>query len=154
MICGRNTMTLPTPEMTPFCRKLASKPSGSTSCTSLPSATNADDSNSITGCAQLNTAWNMTNRISARMIRPNTGCSTTASTRVISVSGFGDIVTVSRMIRSASRWVAFNSAMVSGIQVSSRVFLLRCPANSSVRWSSSAMPPLRTAIEVTTVTSG
>ena len=31
MICGRNTMTLPTPEITPFCRKLCNRPAGSVS---------------------------------------------------------------------------------------------------------------------------
>ena len=28
MICGRNTMTLPTPEITPFCRKLLQQARG------------------------------------------------------------------------------------------------------------------------------
>src|ERR1700740_2036951 len=56
MICGRNTMTLPTPEITPFCRKLCSRPAGRASCTIWPRAANATDNSSINGCAQLNTA--------------------------------------------------------------------------------------------------
>ena len=117
MICGRNTSTLPTPAIRPFCRKLCSSPAGSTCCTSPPSAPNESDSNSIKGCAQLNTAWNMTNRIKARITSPPTGCSTTASTRVVSVSGLAGSVTHSRMIRSASRCSALRSDMASGCQV-------------------------------------
>ena len=70
MICGRNTMTLPTPEITPFCRKLCSRPAGRVSCTNCPSAAKASDNSSISGCAQANTAWNITNRISARIASP------------------------------------------------------------------------------------
>jgi len=36
----------------------------------------ADDKSSNRGCAHANTAWNITNRISARMAEPATGCST------------------------------------------------------------------------------
>ena len=81
-------MTLPTPEITPFWRKLCSRPSGSVSCTSSPSASKPPTSRSISGCAQANTAWNITNRISAAGSRaPPTGCSTTASIRAVQVSG-------------------------------------------------------------------
>ena len=120
MICGRNTTTLPTPEITPFCRKLCSSPAGRVSCTNCPSAPKLDDSNSISGCAQANTAWNITNRISARIRSPPTGCSTTASIRAVQVSGRVGRLTLSAMMRSASRWVARNCAAVSGCQRFSR----------------------------------
>ena len=116
MICGRNTMTLPTPEITPFCRKLCNSPAGSVSCTNCPSALKACDNSSIKGCAQANTAWNITNRMRARIASPATGCSTTASIRAVHESGRVGRLTVAAMMRSASRWVARNCATVSGCQ--------------------------------------
>ena len=41
-----------------------------------PSASKPADSSSISGCAQANTAWNITNRMSSRIASPATGCST------------------------------------------------------------------------------
>ena len=86
-ICGRNTSTLPTPEITPFWTKLCSSPSGSASCASTPSHSKPAAIKSISGFAQANTAWNMTNSRHSRMSRPATGCSSTASTRPVTVSG-------------------------------------------------------------------
>ena len=63
-------MTLPTPEITPFWMKLCSRPSGSVSCASTPSAVEAGRISSISGFAQANTAWNITNRISSRISEP------------------------------------------------------------------------------------
>ncbi len=143
-------MTLPTPEITPFCRKFCSKPAGNVSCTNRPSEAKADDNSSISGCAQANTAWNITNRISARIASPATGCSTTASIRAVQVSGFAGRLTVAAMMRSASRCVARNSATVSGCQRFCCKGSADCAAISSVRRSRSVVPPLRTAIDVTT----
>ena len=78
-ICGRNTMTLPTPEIAPFSRKLCNSPAGNVLCTSCPSAPKAADNSSIKGCAQANTAWNITNKMSARIASPATGCSICAA---------------------------------------------------------------------------
>ena len=152
MICGRNTMTLPTPEITPFCRKLCSSPAGRVSWTYCPSASKLDDNSSIKGCAQANTAWNITNRIRSRIKRPPTGCSTTESIRAVQVSGRSGRLTLVAMMRSASRWVARSSAAVSGRQRFGRSGEGACAKSSSVRRSRSAVPPLRTAIEVTTGT--
>ena len=68
------------------------------------------------GCAQLKTAWNMMKRIARRIRRPATGCSTTASIRVVNVSGLAGGVTAAAMIRSASRCSARSSVAESGRQ--------------------------------------
>ncbi len=113
----------------------------------------AADSSSISGCAQANTAWNITNRISARIASPATGCSTTASIRAVQVSGLAGRLMVAAMMRSASRWVARSS----GDRERLPEILLQGDRRlrrqiSSVRRNRSAVPPLRTAIEVTTGT--
>ena len=141
-------MTLPTPEMTPSCRKLCSSPSGSVSCTSVPSASNPADISSISGFAQVKTAWNITNSRPNRMTRPNTGCSSTASSRVVSVSGFAGMRTATLMTRSASRWAARSSPMVGARQPVSLVAFSSSAANASRRSISSSMPPRRTAAAV------
>ncbi len=150
MICGRNTMTLPTPEIRPFCRKLCSRPqpSGITSWINCPSAAKPSDNSSIAGCAQVNTAWNITNRITARITRPQIGCSTTESIRLVSVSGLVGSVTTAAMMRSASRCAALRSAIV-GVVHSLAAASCDFARNSSVRFKSSSTPPLRTATEVT-----
>ena len=53
----------------------------------------------------------------SRMSRPATGCSSTASTRPVSVSGRAAALTATRMMRSASRWAARRSDAVGGFQV-------------------------------------
>ncbi len=56
------------------------------------------------------------------------------------------------MMRSASRWVARNCATVSGCQRFSAGGVCVCATISSVRRNNSAVPPLRTAMDVTTGT--
>ncbi len=152
MICGRNTMTLPTPEITPFWRKLCRRPAGMVLWTSSPSESKPELSSSMSGCAQANTAWNITNRISASTTRPPTGCRTTASIRAVSVSGLAGRLTQSAMIRSASRWVARSSGTLSARQPFAGGSAASLAEISSVSFKRSAVPPLRTAIEVTTGT--
>ena len=143
-------MTLPTPEMTPFCTKLCSRPSGNRVWTHWPSAAKPSDSNSISGCAQLNTAWNITNRIASRISRPATGCSTTASIRLVTLSGFAGGVTASLMIRSACRCSARSSCVESGCHVLEATPPDEVAANASRCCSRSAVPPLRTETAVVT----
>ena len=61
-------------------------------------------------------------------------------------------LTQSVMMRSASRWVARNSATLSARQLFSRGSAASLAEISSVSANRSAVPPLRTAIEVTTGT--
>ena len=48
---------------------------------------------SIGGCAQVNTAWNIRNSTASRIASPATGCSSTASIRLVTVSGLAGRVT-------------------------------------------------------------
>ena len=149
-ICGRKTSTLPTPEITPFWMKLCNRPAGNASCAILPSASKPAEMRSITGVAPVNTAWNRTNSSASRMSRPATGCSSTASTRPVSVSGRAGWLTATPIIRSASRWAARRSAAVSGVQVLAERGPEAPAAMASMRCSRSSVPPRRTATEVTT----
>ena len=154
MICGRNTMTLPTPEITPFCRKLCSKPRGQGVVNQLAEGAERRPTAAPSAAAPRRTPPGTSRTGSAPGSRaPPPGCSTTASIRAVQVSGLVGRLTVAAMMRSASRWVARNCATVSGCHE------FGCTARgasaamiSSVRRSSSAVPPLRTAIEVTTGT--
>ena len=103
------------------------------------------------GCAQVNTAWNITNSTASRISRPATGCSTTASIRLVKVSGLAGGVTAAAMIRSASRCSARSSR---GRKRPARCWRViadgRCRRTSSRCRSRSAVPPLRTATAVVT----
>ena len=79
MICGRKTITLPTPAMMPSTRRLRSGPSGSAPRTTSPSEATADSIQPIGVSAQLNTAWNTKNSSTASAIMPSTGCSSMRS---------------------------------------------------------------------------
>ena len=59
--------TLPTPEITPSAMKLCSRPAGSTSCDQRAQRVEAASIRSIGGCAQVNTAWNITNSKASRI---------------------------------------------------------------------------------------
>src|SRR6185437_1664049 len=96
--------------------KLCSRPSGSTLWETSPSASKPAWSRSISGFAQVNTAWNMTNSSASRMARPATGCSTTLSIRAVSVSGRSGSPTADAMMRSAVRWAARRSAVLAGAE--------------------------------------
>ena len=152
MICGRNTRTLPTPEITPFCTKLCNSPSGSTVRDHAPSASKPAVISSIAGWAQANTAWNITNNSSSSAIMPHTGCSSTASTRVVQVSGLAGSLTAARITRSASRCAARRSAMAGVVHSLAAMAAAGVATMPSIRRSSSSMPPRRTAVEVTTGT--
>ena len=107
---------------------------------------------SISGCAQVKTAWNITNRMASRITRPATGCSSTASSRVVSVSGLVGMWTASSMMRSASRWAARNSLRLGGFQRLGLCGGGSCCGQVVEPRSSSSMPPRRTAAAVMTGT--
>ena len=58
-ICGKNTMTLPTPAMTPSTTRLSTMPSGSTAASIAPMALTPASMRSTSGVAHANTAWNI-----------------------------------------------------------------------------------------------
>ena len=132
--------------------KLCSRPAGSRSCTSAPSAVKPAEIRSISGCAQVNTAWNITNKTHSRINSPATGCSSTASSRVVSVSGLAGMRTARSMMRSASRCAARNSATVGTVQLLSLSGAGCATASSSSRRNRSSVPPRRTAAAVITGT--
>ncbi len=80
-ICGRKTSTAPVPAITPSASRLRSAPSGMCSLTRAETAETPPSMPSISGCAQLNTAWNIRNSVAASSSMPHSGCSTTASMR-------------------------------------------------------------------------
>ncbi len=73
MICGRNTMTLPTPATTPSARKLLNAPAGRFAAMNTPSEAAPASMASIIGVAQANTAWNTIAMTTKRPIVPGTG---------------------------------------------------------------------------------
>ena len=80
-ICGRKTITLPAPAMTPSTSRLRSGPSAMCAVVQSPRPAIAALIASIGTAAQENTAWNIRNRTTASSARPQTGCITTASMR-------------------------------------------------------------------------
>ena len=72
-ICGRKTMTPPTPAMAPSTSRLASAPSGSGARTHSPVADVAPSMSSINGVAQENTAWKTAAITSTNRMEPMTG---------------------------------------------------------------------------------
>ena len=78
-ICGRNTITAPTPAITPSVSNERSTDSGSNRSTPRVSAAKPAVIASIGTCAQVKTDWNMTNSTVASRRRPKTGCSATRS---------------------------------------------------------------------------
>ena len=149
-ICGRKTTTLPTPEITPFWMKLWMSPLGSRSCASPPQASKPAWSRFMSGCAQLNTAWNITNRMASSSTSPKTGCSRTASTLLVSVSGRLGALTQAAMMRSASRWSARTSAAPGGVQLGDGILLRPRATIVSISARSSRVPPVRIATAGTT----
>ncbi len=69
-ICGRNTITLPTPAITPSMMKLLNRPAGSTPRTMSPSAPAPVSIRSIIGVAQAKTDWNTMAIASRKAIEP------------------------------------------------------------------------------------
>ncbi len=65
--------------MMPSVSRLASGPSGSTLPTNSPSQAKPASMPSINGVAQAYTAWKIRNITTARLTRPNTGCSSQRS---------------------------------------------------------------------------
>ena len=92
-ICGRNTSTLPTPAITPSAMKLCSRPGRHRADRSRRARRSPIEIKSIGGCAQVNTAWNITNSTAAGSARPPTGCSSTASIRAVESIGCSGRVT-------------------------------------------------------------
>ncbi len=150
-ICGRNTSTAPTPAISPSRTKLRSSPSGSMFPASAPSQSKPALIASIGGCAQENTAWNIRNSTASRIASPNTGCSSTASIRLVTVSGLAGRVTPAAMMRSASRCRARVPVRPLGAQ-SSPVAAGAASASTSSCSSSASVPPRRTAMVGTTGT--
>src|SRR5690348_14535011 len=109
-ICGRKTMTLPTPEIRPSLRKLRMISGSGSAAACTPSQVKPSEIRFITGWAQANTAWNITNRMASRMISPPTGCSTSLSTLAVPGSSVPALRIAARSTRSASRWALRNAA--------------------------------------------
>ena len=80
-ICGRNTSTLPAPEITPPTIRLRSGPAAISCCTACPKACMPALIQATGAWAQLNTAWNTRNISSASSTGPAIGCITIASSR-------------------------------------------------------------------------
>ena len=78
-ICGRKTTTLPKPAMTPSISKLRKGPSGICVASNSPSLAMPASIMSIGKLAQLNTAWNTRNKITAKDSIPKMGCSNNRS---------------------------------------------------------------------------
>ena len=148
-ICGRNTITLPTPPISPSFRKLASRSGSGRRVTMSPRRWNSASIASMPGCAQAKTAWNITNRMASSTTRPATGCRSTASTRVVRLSGLPWPFTAEARIRSASRW-APRRAAASGAVHEVRPAPSAAVRRRSTSASSASVPPRRTATEVTT----
>ncbi len=123
MICGRNTRTLPTPEIRPSQTKLRITPSGRIWLARAESASKPAVIRSISGWAPANTAWNIRNSTASSTRTPATGCSSTLSIRPVQVSG-----------RLGGRTQAFRMRSASQCRV-------RIPAaEGSFQWGSTAAP--------------
>ena len=146
-ICGRNTITEPTPASTPWVRKSRTRLSGSVVVTPAISALIAASSASAKGVAQANTAWNITNRNANRIAGPAQGCSRTRSSPL------------ARLWRAVLESVA-PSAMCLALRRRSGVvrcqlrcgFSPACPPASAIAAVSASMPRRRTATVGTTGT--
>ena len=79
-ICGRKTITAPTPAKMPSTISERSQPVGQRIADPVAEADDVAASSASAGTAdQAKTAWNIRNRMAARMIGPATGCSSTPS---------------------------------------------------------------------------
>ena len=138
-ICGRKTTTEPTPAMRPSTRNERKKPSGNRSVTTPCNAAKPSSIQPMGASDQENTAWNMRNIRSARMIGPATGWSTTESiTWVIRRAEVSETVAALEIAR-ARRWTASSSvgmAAMSGARCSA-------PPTASASASFSASSPRR-----------
>ena len=78
-ICGKNTSTLPAPAIAPSTTRLRNGPAGMCWLTALAVAAMPVLIRSMGRLAHEKTAWKVTNNSAARIIKPQTGCSTQAS---------------------------------------------------------------------------
>src|SRR3546814_610937 len=110
-ICGRNTTTAPTPAITPSAISDRSTPSGMVARTALPRFAKPASIASAGTTAQVNTAWNIRNRMAVSRTSPATGCSATASIACVQRrTGVSDMVPATAIAR-ARRWsVTISSA--------------------------------------------
>ncbi len=143
-ICGRNTITAPVPLITPSVRRLRRKPPGSAVWTHLPIVSNSAVIASIGACAQANTAWNITNRMTAISSGPPTGCSATASIRWLQRRAPCSSRVAAIAIARARRWSTTISSWITPGPAAMRR-TPPSPIRLSIAALSSSMPRLRTA---------
>ena len=140
-ICGKNTSTPPTPATMPSTSRLRSTPSGRWACSHWPSASTVPVMASMGAAAQLNTAWNIKNRVQASSSVPHSGCSTTRSMASSTCARPSGSRTARRRMRRASCCVRSTCSMPCGTQ--GRACAGADGRQSSSHCSSSAAPPLR-----------
>ena len=126
-------------------------PSGMTAATQPPKAPRLASIPSISGVAQVKTAWNITNNSTPRISSPPTGCRRTESILPVRVSGRSGGRTQAFMIRSASR-AAPRKASASGAAQLFAAVRDKAPAAASMAVTSSSMPRFRVAVVGTTDT--
>jgi hypothetical protein len=80
-IWGRNTTTIPTPEITPSTTRLLSAPSGSAAPTRLPAAANRDSTRSMSGRAPTKIDSKTMSIMTAKRASPKTRWVATRSMR-------------------------------------------------------------------------
>ena len=150
-ICGRKMITPPRPAMMPSTIRLASGPSPMRAPTHWPSATVPASIRSITGVAQAYTAWKIRNITTARVSRPNSGCSSqrSSASSILAVRVGMATAAASRRRVSACRVASRPWVPASG---SCRVGGCRCAASWSMPATSARAPCRRTATVSTTGT--
>jgi hypothetical protein len=150
-ICGRNTITAPTPAITPSVTSERRIESGKFALIISSSALNPASIASAGTVAQLNTAWNITNRIVASSISPNTGCSATASSACVQRR-----TGASEMVAAVAIWRARRCSVTMSSPIAWLLGRSRIAASASTIPASnvfrSSSPRRRTATVATTGT--
>ena len=142
-ICGRNTITAPTPLITPSTSSERSSESGISAVRNPCNAVKPASIASMNGCAQLNTAWNIRNMIASSRTGPATGCSATASSMCVQRrTVVSDTVAAVAIVR-ARRWSVTISSCTLPSDFRRRIGPLTTMLESAAL--SSSRPRLRTA---------
>ena len=88
-ICGRNTITEPTPAQTPSRSSERNQPAGNTPARYRPEVAMAASVASMSGTAQVKIDWKTSATTAAKITGPQRRCSTRASSRCVERDGRG-----------------------------------------------------------------